>query len=188
MLIEISVNGIEPVISLGRDNIAVATTNEHIPAATALATGLYGVKTNQVPVCRGHHTLILPNINVRVERKPGHAARNGLHEHQAGRVSINSGVSALNPWTNDNIAEQGLLFPGKERNLMSNHAAARDRQITAAIAYIEKSIAVSGELKEQKMNIARKIIEAQMFNLLLHRHWRKTRVTCWCGLFSRILI
>ena len=85
MLIEISVNGIEPVISLGRDNIAVATTNEHIPAATALATGLYGVKTNQVPVCRGHHTLILPNINVRVERKPGHAARNGLHEHQAGR-------------------------------------------------------------------------------------------------------
>ena len=48
----------------------------------------------------------------------------------------------------------------------------------------EKSIAVSGELKEQKMNIARKIIEAQMFNLLLHRHWRKTRVTGWCGLVA----
>ena len=51
----------------------------------------------------------------------------------------------------------------------------------------EKSIAVSGELKEQKMNIARKIIEAQMFNLLLHRHWRKTRVTGWCGLLAQNL-
>jgi hypothetical protein len=24
-----------------------------------------------------------------------------------------------------------------------------------------------------------------MFNLLLHRHWRKTRVTGWCGLVAQ---
>jgi hypothetical protein len=29
------------------------------------------------------------------------------------------------------------------------------------------------------------MIEAQMFNLPLHRHWRKTRVTGWCGLIAQ---
>lgn len=38
--------------------------------------------------------------------------------------------------------------------------------------------------KAQTFNLALMMIEAQMFNLLLHRHWRKTRVTGWCGLVA----
>ena len=34
-------------------------------------------------------------------------------------------------------------------------------------------------------NLALMMIEAKMFNLLLHRHWRKTRVTGWCGLVAQ---
>lgn len=39
--------------------------------------------------------------------------------------------------------------------------------------------------KALTFNIAPMMIEAQMFNLLLHRHWRKTRVTGWCGLVAQ---
>jgi len=41
--------------------------------------------------------------------------------------------------------------------------------------------------KALTFNIALMMIEAQMFNLLLHRHWRKTRVTGWCGLLAQNL-
>ena len=40
--------------------------------------------------------------------------------------------------------------------------------------------------KAQTFKQALMMIEAQMFNLLLHRHWRKTRVTGWCGLIAQI--
>lgn len=40
-------------------------------------------------------------------------------------------------------------------------------------------------LKAQTFKQALMMIEAQMFNLLLHRHWRKTRVTGWCGLVAQ---
>ena len=39
--------------------------------------------------------------------------------------------------------------------------------------------------KALTFNIALMMIEAQLFNLLLHRHWRKTRVTGWCGLVAQ---
>ena len=39
--------------------------------------------------------------------------------------------------------------------------------------------------KALTFNLALMMIEAQMFNLLLHRHWRKTRVTGWCGLVAQ---
>lgn len=39
--------------------------------------------------------------------------------------------------------------------------------------------------KALTFNLALMMIEAQMFNLLLHRHWRKTRVTGWCGLIAQ---
>ena len=38
--------------------------------------------------------------------------------------------------------------------------------------------------KALTFNIALMMIEAQMFNLPLHRHWRKTRVVCQWGLSS----
>ena len=38
--------------------------------------------------------------------------------------------------------------------------------------------------KALTFNLALMMIEAQMFNLLLHRHWRKTRVVCQWGLSS----
>ena len=41
--------------------------------------------------------------------------------------------------------------------------------------------------KALTFNLALMMIEAQMFNLLLHRHWRKTRVTGWCGLVTKTL-
>lgn len=40
-------------------------------------------------------------------------------------------------------------------------------------------------LKALTLNLELMMIEAQMFNLLLHRHWRKTRVTGWCGLVAQ---
>ena len=38
--------------------------------------------------------------------------------------------------------------------------------------------------KAQTFKQALMMIEAHMFNLPLHRHWRKTRVTGWCGLVA----
>lgn len=39
--------------------------------------------------------------------------------------------------------------------------------------------------KALTFNLALMMIEAQLFNLPLHRHWRKTRVTGWCGLVAQ---
>lgn len=40
--------------------------------------------------------------------------------------------------------------------------------------------------KALTFNLLLMMIEAQMFNLPLHRHWRKTPVTGWCGLIAQI--
>ena len=48
----------------------------------------------------------------------------------------------------------------------------------------ELRLAVRAGFKALTFNLALMMIEAQMFNLLLHRHWRKTRVTGWCGLVA----
>jgi len=53
------------------------------------------------------------------------------------------------------------------------------------LAYNVFGLYARWRFKALTFNLALMMIEAQMFNLLLHRHWRKTRVTGWCGLVAQ---
>jgi len=55
---------------------------------------------------------------------------------------------------------------------------------TVVAAYYVFGFYARWRFKALTFNLALMMIEAQMFNLPLHRHWRKTRVTGWCGLVA----
>ena len=58
------------------------------------------------------------------------------------------------------------------------------RSRNLALAYNGFGLYARWRFKAQTFKQALTMIEAQVFNLPLHRHWRKTRVTGWCGLVA----
>ena len=57
--------------------------------------------------------------------------------------------------------------------------------VSFKMAYNGFGLYARWRFKSLTFNLAQMMIEAQMFNLLLHRHWRKTLVTGWCGLLAQ---